>query len=65
VGSVRFEVPAGTEVLWDGKSVDATKELLKQKIGFHRMVLRRPDAEPIRANIRIKPKEQTVIRANE
>lgn len=63
MGSVRFEVSSGTQIVWDGLVVPANETLENQSIGEHELELRRKGFAPIRTRVRVKRGEPTVIRA--
>lgn len=61
-GIVRFKLGKGVRVIWDGREVDPARPLLAQKFGEHSVEILRKGFDPIRAMVKVKPEEPTVIR---
>ncbi|MBI1862283.1 MAG: serine/threonine protein kinase [Deltaproteobacteria bacterium] len=60
-GVVKFSVPDGTRVFWDGRKVDPKAELNREPLGSHALLLERDGSDPIRAEVKVAGKEPTVI----
>lgn len=63
LASVRFELPPGARVLWDGASIDARRPLRSQTPGLHSLRLEKNGMQPIDREVRIDLDKPNVIRA--
>lgn len=61
-GLVKFDVPVGVGVFWDGRRVDASRPLAAQKVGKHHLLLEKPGQSPIRETVTVRDSEPTIIR---
>ena len=63
MGTVRFELPAGVTVLWNGRELDPDQTLLKVPVGEHSMKLVKKGSQPIESKIKVTENVPIVIRA--
>lgn len=60
-GMVRFNVSDDIRVIWDGKEIDASKPLLRQRLGEHRLTLTREGHRPIHTKVQVTADEPVVV----
>lgn len=60
---VKFQLPAGVEVEWNGISVPLDRPF-RTRVGVHDVVFRKEGFPPLRRQVDVKPGEPTTIRVN-